>query len=116
MDVIEIKDLLLRTIIGVNPEERINRQDVLINIALFADIRAAGHSDDITETVNYKSVTKRVIAPVEQSQFRLVEKLAEQVAAACLEEPRVERVRVSVEKPGAVRFARSVVVTIERSR
>lgn len=116
MDVIEIKDLLLRTIVGVNAEERVNRQDVLINLALFVDTRSAGESDAIEQTVDYKRITKRVIETVERSQFYLVEKLAAEIAALCLEDPRVLRVRVSVEKPGAVRFARSVGVTIERSR
>jgi D-erythro-7,8-dihydroneopterin triphosphate epimerase len=115
-DTIEIKDLLLRTILGTNPEERVNRQDVLINLTLFADTRRAGESDDIAETVNYKCVTKQVIALVEGSQFLLVEKMAAEIARVCLADERVQRVRVSVEKPGAIRFARSVGVTIERSR
>ena len=116
MDYIEIKDLLLRTVIGVNADERLNRQDVVINITLFTDTRTAGRSDELSDTVNYRDVTKQVISLVEGSQFLLVEKLAEEIARLCLENVRVQRVRVSVEKPGAVRFARSVGVTIERSR
>jgi 2-amino-4-hydroxy-6-hydroxymethyldihydropteridine diphosphokinase len=115
-DRIQIKDLLLRTIIGINDEERRNRQDVLINITLHADTRAAGASDDIADAVNYRTITKRIIRLVEGSQFFLVEKMAAEIAAICLEDPRVERATVQVEKPGALRFARSVGVEIDRSR
>lgn len=115
-DQIQIKDLMLRTIIGVNDDERRNRQDVLINITLFADTRAAGVSDDIADAVNYRTVTKRVIDLVENSRFYLVEKMVAEIADLCLENPQVHRVQVSVEKPGALRFARSVGVAIERSR
>jgi dihydroneopterin aldolase/D-erythro-7,8-dihydroneopterin triphosphate epimerase len=115
-DQIKIQDLLLRTIIGINEEERRNRQDVLINITLDADMRPAGQSDDIADAVNYRTITKRVIQLVENSQFYLVEKMAAEIADICLRDPRVERAQVSVEKPGALRFARSVGVTIERGR
>jgi dihydroneopterin aldolase / 2-amino-4-hydroxy-6-hydroxymethyldihydropteridine diphosphokinase len=114
-DQIHIKDLLLRTVIGINAEERRDRQDVLINITLDADLRAAGRSDDIQDAVNYRSITKRIIQLVEQSQFYLVEKLAAEIAALCLADPRVASARVTVEKPGALRFARSVGVTVVRS-
>lgn len=115
-DLIEIKDLLLRTIVGTNADERVHKQDVLINITLQADTRRAGDSDDIEDTVNYRSVAKQVIQLVEQSEYQLVERLASEIARVCLQDTRVQRARVSVEKPGAVRFARSVGVTIERSR
>jgi FolB domain-containing protein len=115
-DQIQIKDLLLRTIIGINEEERRNRQDVLINVTLYADTRAAGRSDDIDDAVNYRTITKQIIALVEQSSFFLVEKMAAEIAAICLSDPRVERARVRVEKPGALRFARSVGIEIERAR
>jgi FolB domain-containing protein len=115
-DQIHIKDLLLRTIIGINDEERRDRQDVLINLVLYVDTRPAGESDDIDHAVNYRTLAKRVIQLVETSQFFLVEKLATEIAAICLGDRRVERVRVTVEKPGALRFARSVGVTIERGR
>lgn len=115
-DRIQIVDLLLRTIIGVNEEERRNRQDVLINITLYADTRAAGASDDIEDAVNYRTITKRVIKRVEESGFNLVERMAADIAAICLQDPRVEAVDVRVEKPGALRFARSVGVEIHRTR
>jgi FolB domain-containing protein len=113
-DQIQIKDLHLRTIIGINEEERRDRQDVLINIVLYADTQAAGASDDMADAVNYRIITKRVIKLVEESEFYLVEKMAAEIAAICLEDPRVEEVSVRVEKPGALRFARSVGVEIHR--
>ena len=115
-DRILIQDLMLRTIIGINAEERRNRQDVLINISLHADTRAAGASDDIEDAVNYRTITKRVIKRVEGSKFYLVERMAAEIATICLDDPRVEAVDVRVEKPGALRFARSVGVEIHRTR
>lgn len=115
-DQVHIKELLVRTIIGINPEERVKRQDVLINITMFADLRPAAASDDIADAVNYKTIAKQVIEMVETSQFYLVEKMAGEIAAICLADERVARVIVSVEKPGALRFARSVGVTIDRGR
>ncbi len=115
-DQVHIKELLVRTIIGINPEERVKRQDVLINITMFADLRPAAASDDIADAVNYKTIAKQVIEMVENSQFYLVEKMAGEIAAICLADTRVERVIVSVEKPGALRFARSVGVTLDRRR
>ena len=116
-DEICIEDLLLRAIIGINGEERRDRQDVLINIVLFVDTHAAGRTDDIADIpVNYRTLTKRIISRVEESEFHLIERLAEEIACLCLEEPKVERVRVSVGKPGALRFAKSVGVVINRGR
>ena len=115
VDQIHIKDLLLRTIIGINPDERVNKQDVIINLTLYADVSAAA-SDSITDTVDYRTITKQVVALVENSQFFLVEKMALEIAQICLSNPKVERAVVTVEKPGAVRFTRSVGVTVDRSR
>ena len=115
-DRIEIKDLLIRAIVGINEDERTNRQDVVINITLFADMRQACRTDDIDDTVNYRTVVKSVIDLVERTNFLLVERLAEEIARTCLEDGAVERAVVSVEKPGALRFARTVGVTIERTR
>ncbi|MCA9174216.1 MAG: dihydroneopterin aldolase, partial [Planctomycetales bacterium] len=89
---------------------------VLINIVLEADLTSAGESDAMEDTVNYRTITKQVIAMVEASEFQLVERLAAEIAAVCLSDPRVSDVEVTVEKPGALRFARSVGVTIRRSQ
>ncbi len=113
-DRIEIRDLLLRGIVGVNDWEREQPQDILINITLFADLHRAGLSDDIHDSVNYRTVTKKIIQLVETSQRFTVEALAADIARICLQEPGAERVRVRLEKPGALRFARSVGVEIER--
>ncbi len=115
-DRIEIKDLLLRCIIGINEDERTAKQDVLINIVMWADTRRAAASDDIAETVNYRTVTKQIVEHVENSQYYLLETLTERVAQICLQDSHVRHVRVSIEKPGALRFARSVGVRIERGR
>jgi len=113
-DLIEIKDLLLRAIVGINPEERIQKQDVLLNISLLTDVRAVADSDDIADAVNYRSVTKQVIALVEKSSFHTVEKMATEIARLIVTGYDVAEVTVTVEKPGALRFARSVGVTIVR--
>jgi len=115
-DRIEIKDLLLRGIVGVNESERRKRQDILINVAMDADTRAVARADDLDGGVNYRSVAKAIIALVEGSDFRTVERLAEEIARLVVTEHAVGRVQVSVEKPGALRFARSVGVTIVRGR
>lgn len=116
LDRIHIIDLLLRCILGVNPDEREKRQDVILNLTLHADLRRAGQSDRIEDTVDYKAIKERVIALVEGSRYFLAERLAERVAEVCLEDERVRRVEVRLEKPGALRFARSVGVEIVRER
>ncbi|WP_339727861.1 dihydroneopterin aldolase [uncultured Gimesia sp.] len=115
-DQIHISDLLLRTIIGINEEERNKRQDVLINLTMQVDLRAAGRSDEIRDAVNYRTITKEIIDLIENSQFQLVEKMADEVAKICLQDDRVQQTTIRIEKPGALRFARSVGVTIDRTR
>lgn len=116
MDQIHIRDLVVRGILGINPEERHNRQDILVNITMWADTSAAAVSDDISDAVNYKTITKKIIKHIEAGDPMLVERLVAEIADICLEDDRVETVEVSVEKPGALRFARSVGITIRRSR
>jgi len=115
-DHIVIKDLLVRGIVGVNEDERHKRQDIVLNLDLVADLRGAGASDRIEDAVNYRTVTKRLIALVEESAFFTVEKLATEAARLIVTEFPVDQVTISVEKPGALRFARSVGVTITRGR
>jgi FolB domain-containing protein len=116
MDKIIIKDLLLRGIIGINDDERVNRQDILINIVMHADTRSAGVSDQIADAINYRTITKRIISHVEDSSNYLVEKLVADIAQIILTEFPVDRVVVRVEKPGALRFAESVGIEIDRTR
>ena len=116
MDRIHIKDLVVRGILGINPDERVNKQDILVNVTLWADTSAAAVSDDIEDAVNYKTITKRIIAHLEEGEPMLVERVVQEIADICLDDERVEQVEVTVEKPGALRYARSVGISIIRSR
>ncbi len=116
MDRILIRDLSARCIIGVNAEERREKQDVLINLSIYADLRQAGKTDRFEDAVDYRALKKRIFALVENSQYYLVEALAEAIAEICLSDPAVLQARVTVEKPSALRFARSVGVEITRPR
>jgi len=115
-DRIHVRDLLLRGIVGIKPDERANPQDILINLALTADLRPAGESDRIEDAVNYRTITKEIIALVEGSRFLTVEKLATEIARLIVTGHPVNEAEVTVEKPGALRFARSVGVTVRRRR
>ena len=114
MDKIFIRDLALRCIIGLYPEERINKQDVLINVTLEADLRAAGQSDDLNDTVDYKAIKLAILDLVENSEFLLIESLAERIAAICIGADKVQSATVTIDKPGALRFCKSVAVEITR--
>ncbi len=116
LDCIHIRDLVCRCIVGINPEERVKRQEVQINVTMWADLRDACASDEIAETVDYKKVKEGILAMVEASSYNLVERLASEIAAVCLQADRVRRVRVVLDKPGALRFARSVAVDLTRER
>ncbi|MBN2545610.1 MAG: dihydroneopterin aldolase [Spirochaetes bacterium] len=114
LDKIYITDLALRCIIGINENERVEKQDIIINIVLFVDIRKAFKTDNIEDAVDYKVIKKKIIAFVEKSSFFLIEKLAEEISKVCLEDKKVKKVSIKVDKPQALRFARSVAVKITR--
>jgi len=117
VDRIVIKDLLVPGIVGINPDEREHEQGILVNATLWVDTRPAAASDRIEDAVNYRSVAKAMIAHLREGRPRLVERLAEELAGICLAaDERIAEVEVSVEKPGALRHARSVGVVIRRSR
>jgi len=116
MDKTFIKDLVVRGIIGVNDWEREKPQEILINITVFSDTRRAAESDDLADCVDYRALAKRVQAHAETAARFTVEALANDLAAICLENELVEQAIVRVEKPGAVRFAASVGVEVERAR
>lgn len=116
MDKIFIHGLKTETIIGIFDWERQVRQTVILDIELGADVRKAALTDSIDDTLNYKRVAKRVLAFVENSQFHLVETLAEHIAMLVLEEFGVAWVRITLSKPGAVRSSRDVGVALERDR
>jgi len=117
VDRIVIKDLLVPGIVGINPEERDAEQDILVNVTLWVDTRPAAASDRIADAVNYRSVNKAMIAHLQGGRPYLVERLAQELADVCLAaDERIVQVEVSVEKPGALRHARSVGVVIRRAR
>ncbi len=115
-DRILIEGLRVSCVIGVNERERRAKQEVVIDIAFHVDVRAAGRSDDIADTVDYSAVAKRVGEHMAGSSFRLVEALAESVAGVCLADARVTRVDVRIRKPGALRLADSAGVEVTRRR
>jgi 7,8-dihydroneopterin aldolase/epimerase/oxygenase len=114
MDIIFISDLRIETIIGIYDWERVTRQTVSLDLEMATDIRRAAATDSIDDTLNYKAVAKRLIEFVGASDFRLVETLAERIAAIVLEEFDVPWLRLRLHKPGALRGSRDVGVTIER--
>lgn len=116
LDRIHIKDLLLRCIIGINPDEREKKQDVIINVTLYANLAAACESDSIEDTINYKGIKNKIVDLVESSSYFLIEKMVEEIAKVCLEHTDVRAARVLVEKPGALRFTRSVGIEILRKK
>ena len=116
MDKIFIEELLVRCIVGVNEEERREKQDVLISLKIKTDLRKAGSSDKFEDAVDYRAIKKKIMAMVESSEYFLVEALAEKIAEMLLEDGRIMEVKVRVEKPTALRFAKSVGVEIIRGR
>jgi D-erythro-7,8-dihydroneopterin triphosphate epimerase len=111
--VINVRNLRLRTFIGFNPEERAKKQDVVINIEIAYRIGVGAFRDDVDDALNYRNITKNVIEHVEGGQFLLLERLVFEVLAMCSDDPRVNRTRVTIDKPHALRFADSVSLTME---
>ena len=113
-DIIFISELQIETVIGIFDWERQIKQTIVLDIELATDIRQAAQSDHIDDTIDYKTLTKRVISYVEASEFQLVETLAERVCELLRDEFNVPWVRLKLNKPGALRGARDVGVLIER--
>ncbi len=116
MDRILIRELLVRCVLGVDDEERRGVQDVLVSVALQADLRRAGRSDRLEDTIDYRAIQEERVEAAERSRHHLVEALAERIAALCLAHAGVRRVEVRVTKPGALRSARGAGVEITRER
>lgn len=114
MEIIKIKNLRLRTIIGINDWEREKKQDIIVNIKIAADFKKASQSDDIKDSVDYKTITKRIIVEVEKTNFFLLEKLANFILELIMENKKVISATVEVDKPRALRFADSVSVELTR--
>lgn len=115
MDVIEIDALRLRCVIGCNDEERRDRSDVVVDLRVGLDIRPTAATDDIADGWNYRTAAKAVIALVEASSYRTVEALATAIAQILVTRYHAPYARVGVRKPGALRFADSAGVIIERT-
>lgn len=116
MDIVFIRDLRINTVVGIYDWERKVRQTIAIDLDMATDIRKAAASDDIADALDYKAVAKRLIAYVESQSFQLVETLAERIAELVLSEFPVPWLRLTLNKPGAVRGSKSVGVIIERQR
>ncbi len=114
MDIVYIQDLRIETIIGIFDWEREQKQTVSLDLEMATDIRAAAASEDITKTLDYKSISKRISSFIKQSEFLLIETMAQKTAELVLEEFPVPWLRLRVGKPGAVTGAKDVGVIIER--
>ena len=114
MDIVYIRDLKIETVIGIYDWEREIKQTVSLDLEMAHDIRKAAASDSIEDTLNYKAVAKRLIAFIGDSEFQLVETMAERCAAIVREEFKVPWLKLRLSKPGAVRGSQDVGVIIER--
>lgn len=113
---IRIKNLRLRTFVGINPEEQEKRQDVVVNLLLDYDAIQAACSDTPEEALNYRTITKQIIDLVENSRFLLLEKLVHDILLLVLGHKAVAWAQVEVDKPHALRFADSVSLTMSARR
>ena len=116
MATIRITDLKVRTIIGINSWERKTKQDVLINVMMDVDVSKAVRSDNIADTIDYKTITKKIIAAVNESKFFLLEKLTDMILQLVMADPQVRKATVRVDKPRALRYTHSVSVELQASR
>ena len=113
---IRVKDLLLRTYIGINEEEIRNKQDVLINLTILYPAQDAVRDNDIDHALNYRTITKAIIAHVEGNRFALLERLTQDLLDLVMGNLSVQYAEVEVDKPHALRFAESVSITLAASR
>ncbi len=116
MEIIRIKNLLLRTQIGFNEHELGKKQDLLINVDIYYSTAGEEESDNPANALDYRTICKKIIHLVEGRRFNLLEKVANDVSNLVLEMERVEGVRVEVDKPHALRFAESVSFTCSKSK
>jgi D-erythro-7,8-dihydroneopterin triphosphate epimerase len=113
---IRIKNLKLRTVVGIYAWERSEPQDVIINIEMEFEGSRAAETDNIEDTVDYKTLKKQIIAEVESSRCNLIEKLAGRILSILMNDPKVQKATVEVDKPHALRFADSVSVELSEER
>lgn len=113
---IRVKDLRLRTFIGINDDEIVNKQDVLINLTVLYPALEAVRDNDIEHALNYRTITKAVIQHVEGNRFALLERLTQEILDLVMQNTAVRYAEVEVDKPHALRFAESVSITLAGSR
>ena len=117
MTKIKVKNLLLRTYIGFNPEELINKQDVIINFEMETDVsKEVLTTDEPTDILDYKIITKKVIVLVQEGRFKLLEVLTRKILDLLITEDQVKYAKVEVDKPHALRFAESVSLVMEERK
>ncbi len=114
MDRIFIRDLEVQTIIGTLPEERVKKQLLILNLEIAVNMNRAAETDDLFQAVDYSRVEELVKETAEASSFQLLEALAGKLCSIVKSVPGVARVRITIDKPGAARFARSIAVSMER--
>ncbi len=115
MDKITLKNLRVNCIVGTFPEERETKQTIIINIDLFCDLRKAGISDDLKDTVDYFEIEQEVVKFVEESNYFLLEAIAENIAKLCLSKNSILKTKIQIAKPAALEYADSAIIEIERS-
>ena len=113
---IRVKDLRLRTFIGINEDEILNKQDVLINLTICYPAQEAVRDNDIDHALNYRTITKAIIQHVEGNRFALLERLTQEVLDLVMSHEAVTYAEVEVDKPHALRFAESVSITLSGQR
>ena len=113
---INIRDLRLRTFIGINDDEKKNQQDVVINIQIHYHAQKAVTFNVIEEALNYRTITKKVITHVEQNRFLLLERMTDEVLSLVMEHPQAMRADVTIDKPHALRFSDSVSISLSARR
>ena len=113
---IRVKDLRLRTFIGINEDEIVNKQDVLINLTVLYPAQEAVRDNDIDHALNYRTITKAVIQHVEGNRFALLERLTQEILDLVMQNTTVRYAEVEVDKPHALRFAESVSITLAGRR
>ncbi len=111
--IINITNLRLRTFIGFNPEEQEKQQDIIINAEIHYPAEEACEEDNVAQALNYKNVTKKMIAHIENGRFKLLEKLVKDALDICAEHSSVSFAKVTIDKPHALRFADSVSLTLQ---
>lgn len=116
MDIVFIRELKVDTVVGIYDWERRIRQSVVLDIEMGSDIARAARTDRIEDALDYKAVAKRVAGYVRDSEFQLVETMAEKVAELVMQEFKVPWIKITLNKPGAVSGSRSVGVIIERGK